>query len=135
VLHCEVIVGSWYRIDGKEKLQGTLERRYSVAGAQDDDLIHRKAYRFWNAVKQGDKRTVASLVRYPIEVQVAGRPKTLHSPDELVSEYDLVFSPEFRKAIASAARRNMFARDLGIMLGSGEVWFGPNGDVIALNNR
>jgi len=44
-------------------------------------------------------------------------------------------TPEFQKAIASAVPRNMFVRDLGIMLGGGEVWFGPDGDVIALNNR
>jgi hypothetical protein len=144
-LNCEMIVGSWHGMDGKEKLPfvlylenrtyGTLEHRYSVAGARDDDLIHRKAYRFWNAVIKGDKRTVASLIRYPIKAQVAGRPKTLRSPSDLLSEYNVIFSHKFQKAIASAVPRNMFVRDLGIMLGGGEVWLGPDGDVIALNNQ
>ena len=144
-LHCEVIVGSWDGMNGKEKLPfalylsnrayGTLEHRYLVAGAQDDNLIHEKAYRFWNAVIKGDKRTVASLIRYPIKAQVAGRPETLRSPAEFLSEYDHIVSPQFKKAIAAAVPRNMFVRDIGVMLGDGEVWFGPDGDVIALNDR
>src|SRR5262249_34204820 len=63
VLHCEVILGSWHKIGAKEELPfslylengtyGTLDNRY---GGNDDNLIHSKAYRFWNAVIKGDKR-------------------------------------------------------------------------------
>lgn len=143
-LECEVIVGSWQRLGSSSRLPvyfsmnsgtgGTLENRYAVAGASDDALIHQNAYRFWNAVKQGDKKTVASLISYPIKVGLSSGSKSLRGPSDLIANYDAIFSPRYREAILNALPRNMFARDQGIMLGRGEVWFGPDGKVISLNN-
>jgi hypothetical protein len=143
-LRCEVIVGSWQKEGAPEKLpfylsqengnSGTLDHRYAVAGARDDTLIHQNALRFWQAIVKGDKATVASLIDYPIKVQVAGTARSVRSRQELISQYDAIFSPAYRKAVADAIPRNMFARDQGIMLGSGEAWFDSNGRVIALNN-
>jgi len=143
-LRCDVIVGSWHKIDAAQKLPvylsledgaaGSLGHLYAIAGAQDDSLIHRNALRFWQAVTMGDKATVASLVDYPVKVHVAGALRTIRNRKELMSRYDAIFSPAYRKAISQAMPRNMFARDQGIMLGRGEVWFGADGRVIALNN-
>jgi hypothetical protein len=143
-LQCEVIVGSWRSIDKKVELPvylskesataGTLFHRYAVAGAEDDELIHKNALRFWNAVKRGDKKTVAALIKYPINVVVKGGIKNIGGPKELLSHYDKIFSTRYRDAIAKAIPRNMFVRYDGIMLGDGQVWFGPDGKVIALNN-
>ena len=36
--------------------------------------------------------------------------------------------------IKSDVPRLMFARDQGVMLGGGEIWFRPDGKVIAINN-
>jgi len=144
-LNCEVIVGSWHKIDAAQALpvylslenatSGTLTNRYAVAGAKDDALIHRRAYQFREAVTKQDKTTVASLIDYPIEVRLAGVRKTIRGPKELIAQYDAIFSNVYREAIATALPRNMFARDQGIMLGNGEVWFGANGKVIALNRE
>jgi hypothetical protein len=60
--------------------------------------------------------------------------KTIRNGEELMSRYGDIFSRPYQKAISEAMPRNMFARDQGIMLGRGEVWFGANGRVIALNN-
>jgi hypothetical protein len=143
-LRCEVITGSWHKEGAAEKLplylsqesgtSGTLAHRYAVAGAQDDDLAHRGALRYWQAIAKGDKVTVASLIRYPIEVHISGRRRTVGNAQELISQYDSIFSPAYRKAVADSMPRNMFARDQGIMLGRGEAWFGSDGRVIALNN-
>ena len=143
-LKCEVIVGSWRKKVGTEKLEvylsetfessGTLDHRYEIAGASDDDLIHRNALRFWQAVVTGDKATVAALISYPIRVKVGGVAKRVRGRKELISRFHEIFSPAFRAAVRNAIPRNMFARDRGIMLGDGEVWFGSSGQVIALNN-
>jgi hypothetical protein len=74
------------------------------------------------------------LIRYPIEVHISGRRRTVGNAQELISQYDSIFSPAYRKAVADSMPRNMFARDQGIMLGRGEAWFGSDGRVIALNN-
>jgi hypothetical protein len=145
-LHCEVIAGFWQKTEAAPQglpfllaldsgTSGTLEHRYEVAGAEDDELIHRNAARFCNAVLRRDRRSVASLIQYPIRVRVAGALKSIRNSQELIARYDAIFSPAFQKAIAEAIPRNMFVRDRGIMLGNGEVWFGADGRVIALNNR
>lgn len=142
---CESIVGVWRKLDSQKQLPvrlsmesgtaGTLANRYTPAGADDDRLIHRNAQGFRDAVKRADKKAVAALIAYPIRVQVNGGAKRLRGPADLVAHYDAIFSPVYRAAIANALPRNMFVRDQGIMLGNGEAWFGPDGKVIALNNR
>ena len=143
-LQCEVITGSWRKTGAAQALPvylsqedgapGSLDHLYAIAGAQDDSLIHRNALRFWQAVAAGDKSTVASLIDYPIKVHIAGTSKTIRTSLELLSRYDAIFSPAYRKAISEAMPRNMLARNQGIMLGRGEVWFGADGRVVALNN-
>ncbi len=143
-LECEAIVGTWSKLDGSGELPfhlslesgtaGNLANRYAPAGAVDDKLVHRSAYRFWDAVRRGDRETVANSVAYPISTNLHGGRKRLRSPAELIANYDAIFSSKYRQAISSALPRNMFVRDQGIMLGTGEVWFGPDGKVIALNH-
>ena len=143
-LRCEVITGSWRGPgDGKELpfylsqesgSWGSLGHMYEVAGAKDDDAVHRCALRFRDAVVKGDKEMAASSIRYPIRVRVGTAVRSIRSRQELISNYDAIFQPAYRQAIAAALPRNMFARDQGIMLGNGQVWFGPDGRVIALNN-
>jgi hypothetical protein len=58
----------------------------------------------------------------------------LKGPDELLVRYEVIFTPKYREAIAKGLPRNMFVRDEGAMLGSGEVWFGADGRVTALSN-
>lgn len=143
-LECEVIVGTWQRIDSTQSMPvylsfanstaGSLTNRYAVAGAEDDNSVNRNVYRFWNAVRQGDKKTVASLVTYPIQVKVAGQAKQMLGPDVLIAHYDEIFSAKYREVISNASPVNLFVNGQGIMLGNGEVWFDAKGKVIALNN-
>ena len=143
-LECETIIGFWQKLDSPKRLPvylsmesgtaGTLTNRYLPAGADDDQLIHRNAYRFWESVKRSDKKAVAALIAYPIKVHLPAGTKRIRSPAEFVANYEAIFSPQYREAISNALPHNMFVRDQGIMLGGGEVWFGPDGRVIALNN-
>lgn len=143
-LECEIIVGSWHKVDSPDSLPvylslesgtvGSLTNRYTSAGADDDNVVHRNAYRFWNAVRLNDKKAVAATIAYPISVHLPTGRKRLRNPTELIANYDNIFSPKYREAIANALPRNMFVRDQGVMLGRGEVWFGPDGKVITLNH-
>ena len=141
-LKCETIVGTWHRLDSAKKLPvylsldnisgGSLANRY---GGKDDGLIHRGALRFQNAIKGGDRAMVASLIVYPIDVELSGRKKRLRGPRDLLASYDTIFSAKYRAAIANAIPWNMFVRDQGVMLGNGEVWFDADGKITALNNQ
>jgi hypothetical protein len=143
-LRCQIISGWWQRTGTAPKQPvylslesgnaGTLTHLYEAAGVQDDSLIHRTAFRFQEAVSKGDRSAVASMIDYPIRIHLAASVRVIHSSQELLAQYDAVFTPAYRKAIAAAFPRNMFVNDRGIMLGRGEVWFGPAGRVIMLNN-
>jgi hypothetical protein len=144
-LQCEVMTGWWHGQGGESaklpfylalesETGGTLDHRYRAAGAENDALIERNAQRFCMAVKQGDKKTVASLIAYPLKVRIGKVYRRMPNAGTLIRNYDAIFTPAYVKAIAKSIPKFMFVRDQGIMLGSGEVWFGPDGKVIAVNN-
>lgn len=144
-LQCEVMTGLWYR-DGdiskylpfyltlESETSGTLQHRYTGAGADNDELIERNAARFCKAVKQGERKRVASLISYPLTVHIGKSYRKMQNAGVLIRNYDAIFTPSYIEAITKAIPKFMFVRDEGIMLGSGEVWFGPDGKVIAINN-
>ena len=143
-LECEVIAGTWRKLEGGAAVPvylsgsdgtiGTLTHRYAPAGASDDALVHRNAQRFWEAVKRDDRKGVAATIAYPLRVNLAaGKARRYRNASALLADYDTLFTPRLRESIANAMPRNMFVRDQGIMLGSGEVWFGPDGKVIVIN--
>jgi hypothetical protein len=113
---------------------GSLKHRYGAIGVRDDDVVHRGAARFWRALKAGDRNTVAAQVRYPVGVSLGGRSVRLKGPKDLLARYDELFHPAYREEILKGLPRNMFVRDQGAMLGSGSVWFGADGKVIAFGN-
>lgn len=143
-LECEVIAGTWSTADGRRSLpvylasesrtSGSLKHRYGSIGVRDDEVVNRGATAFWRAVQAQDRAAVAQSIAFPITVNVAGRPRRLKNAADLLRVYDQVFTPAFRESILSAMPRHLFVRDEGAMLGHGQVWFGANGKVRALNN-
>ncbi len=143
-LQCEVIRGTWTKTGAGTALPvylsmeggtaGSLNNRYAALGVQDPEILHRNAQAFWRAVKSEDRKAAASLIRYPIRIDTSAGRKRYTSVAQLLPDYDLIFTPRFREEIAKGLPRNMFVRDAGAMLGSGQVWFGADGKVTALNN-
>lgn len=143
-LECEILVGSWSR-DGKAPLPvylaqdnviaGTLQHQYDVAGVADDGVVDASARVFWKAVRKGDRETVARQIAYPVNVSMKGMMRTIRNADELVRNYDAIFTMKYRQAILDAAPLHMFARDQGVSMGDGLVWFRADGKIFALNNN
>jgi hypothetical protein len=142
-LQCEVITGMWHKTDSNEELPfyltltdaiaGDLHHQYASAGVENDDVVNRGAWRFWDAVKRGDRKTAASVIDYPITVGRGTQCKiTIHNSGELLKNYDRVLSP-LRDAIAGDLPRAMFVHDELMALAGGHVWFGADGKVAALN--
>jgi hypothetical protein len=141
-LNCEVIVGMWKsgeRLLDFRLMMDTLSRHgldhlYRGAGAEDDETVNRSAAAFRTAVIKNQRDTVARMINYPITTSVAGKRTKIPSAAMLLANYDAIFTSTYRVKIEGDVPRLMFARDQGIMLGDGEVWFDPKGRVIALNN-
>ena len=142
---CNQFHGTWQKAGGAQPLaftaslsdgsSGTLDRRYAVAGAESDDLVHANATRFWLGVKNGNKKEVAAVMAYPVRAQLKGKKTTLRNAKEFIASYNLIFTPGYRDAVLAAVPHNMSASWRGIMLGEkGEVWLNAKGQPFALNN-
>lgn len=142
-LQCEVLRGVWRREGAEVGLPVQLEMEaghaaslrnpYAAIGARDPEALHRRAQGFWRAVRQDDRVGAAGFIRYPLRVDTAAGPRRYTSAEQLLADYELVFTPPLREAIAQGLPRNMFVRDQGAMLGHGQVWFGADGKVTALS--
>ena len=142
-LQCEVIRGTWSKPGGsampvslaqESGTSGSLKSRYGIIGVSDPEKLHRNSQAFWLAVKTDDRKTATALIRYPIRVDTGAGRKSYTAATELLTDYDLIFTPRFREEIAKGFPRNMFVRGEGAMLGNGQVWFSSDGKVKTLNN-
>lgn len=141
-LSCDVIVGSWQKIDSQQAIPfylrsvdataGSLDHRYGTAGGAHDELIHYQAARFWEAVRRDDKKTVAGQIQYPIKISMNGKSRVVGSAKAFIQHYDEIITPATRKAILDDIPRYMFVRSEGVMLANGTVWLGAEGRVITL---
>lgn len=99
-----------------------------------------------DAVANDDRRAVASLVRYPIRVQLDGQNTMIASAADFVSRYPEIINDNVKGALLAQETTELFANWRGVMIGRGEVWFGavyedPRDDetyhlrIIAINNQ
>jgi hypothetical protein len=75
------------------------------------------------AVASDNRRKVASLIAYPLTVDVAGEPLTIRDEADFVRAYDAVVTNAVKQAIADADAETLFANWQGVRIGQGEVWF------------
>ena len=80
------------------------------------------------AVADEDKKAVAGMVSYPFKTKVGGEDKTFEKEAALVKAYDEVFTPKIQLAIRDQTYATLFANDMGVMFGSGEVWINQVGE-------
>src|SRR5437763_851998 len=75
--------------------------RFSVAGLDSDREVEEFFLSFREAIANGDKKSVASMVSYPIRVTlVSGQRKKIRSVAGFIAEYHRIFDNEFRRVIA-----------------------------------
>jgi len=145
-LTSEVITGTWSSLQGDSTFPLSLrmtgatvgapeDNPYSAAGVEDAKSFERSVQKFRNAVIGNDRKTVASMIKYPVFARLNNKQQEIHNAKELLANYETIFSKKYTKLIKQAVPHNMFARYDGVMLGSsGEVWFDATGKVETLNN-
>ncbi len=80
------------------------------------------------ATAEEDKKAVAAMVSYPFKTKVEGKDVTYEKASELEKAYDDVFTPGVLVAIKSQTYEKLFANDMGVMIGNGEVWYSGVGE-------
>nr|MBF0685315.1 hypothetical protein [Pseudomonas sp.] len=77
------------------------------------------------ALGKGDKQTVAAMVNYPLRVNGDKEHKIprIRTKADLVAHYDRIFTPELVAAIVKEDYEDVIARDIGVGLANGSLWF------------
>jgi hypothetical protein len=97
--------------------------RFSVAGLNDDE-VEAFFVSFGEAIATGDKKKVASLMSYPIKVNLrTSRRQKIGSSLKFIQSYDRIFNDEFKAVITKTDVKDLWAKSSGVAMPRGEVWF------------
>ena len=75
------------------------------------------------AVSDGDREAILSSVRLPLRVNSGNRTTAYLDEDEIDANFEQIFDEATRRAILDQSVDDIFSRDIGAMVGHGEVWF------------
>jgi hypothetical protein len=96
--------------------------KFSAAGL-DDHEVGQFFIEFKKAVAKKDKKKVASLIEFPVEVSLAsGRRTKIKSEAAFLGKYDEIFDESFEQTILQTEVKDLWARDQGVAMPSGEIW-------------
>ena len=104
---------------------GSAERD-AIAGA--DFAKEDRAYasflgRLQAAVRGDDRGAVVRLVQIPLRVNSGGQSQIYPDAKSVRRDYEKIFTQRVRQSILAQRSDRLFSRDLGVMIGNGEVWF------------
>ncbi|MEO6390902.1 MAG: hypothetical protein ABIP75_03560 [Pyrinomonadaceae bacterium] len=112
----------------------------SVCGSPEDQAA-RVAFlvKLQTAVAAGDKNAVAGLVSFPMRWHHGMKVGSVRGRSAFLKNYDQLLDQKVRDAIAAQKPEELFVRDQGTMIGTGEVWFEQVGKskqfrIITINN-
>jgi hypothetical protein len=89
---------------------------------------HRPYQQFFEGLKkvvaEGDKEAVAAMVGYPFRTRIEGAAVEINDQSQFVENYDQFITIKVKNALATQTYETLFVTRHGVMIGSGEIWFG-----------
>lgn len=110
---------------------GSVPSSWANAGFDDPVAFKKFLRRFQSWVTEGQKDSVAAVIRFPL-------PKGARDKSEFLARYDQYMSEKVKAALARQNFRQIFRNAQGAMVGNGQIWFIPSNNgytVIAINNQ
>jgi hypothetical protein len=99
--------------------------RYETAGIDDEASVGVFLRTLKTAVRHGDRKKVASLIAFPVIARVHGKSEQVKNAAQFVRWYPQIFNARVKKAVAKQNEKDLFVNWRGLMIGDGELWFGP----------
>ena len=97
-------------------------QRFMFTGVPDAEVLTFFG-KFQKAVVANDRKTVVSMVNYPLRVNDrAGHHQKVATSAELMAKYDAVFTAPIRQAIATEKPAKLTSSRDGAAIGAGLVW-------------
>jgi len=79
--------------------------------------------RLQRAVRSGDRHAISGMIAYPLRVNSAGGAHLYKDAKAVERDFNLIFTPRVNQVILVQRPDRLFTRDVGTMIGNGEVWF------------
>ena len=76
----------------------------------------------------GDMKELAKLVSYPFKTKIDDKETTIENEKAMAKMAGDVFTPSVLAAIKAQTYETLFANQMGVMIGSGDVWFTFSGE-------
>ena len=100
-----------------------LERSSSAKAVSPERAYGAFLSRLQSAMRSSDRRGVTALISFPLRVNGAGGPRLYRDARSVERDFDRIFTPRVKQAIARQRADQLFVRDQGAMIGDGEIWF------------
>lgn len=111
--------------------------RYWVAGVDDRADVPKMLSTIQEMLASDERSALASMVAFPIKVRLGGKQVEITSKKQFLGHYGEIVNAKVRRAVARQNADGLFANYQGVMIGDGEIWFGPREGklcIIAINN-
>lgn len=148
------IEGTWINSDNKISYPFVLSlesiifeveygKRYSnVVDNKSDQDVENFVNKIQNYIVNDNKIQLAEEIKYPINVKTNGEVTQIKDKDNLIKNYDKIFTLDFKEVISNSPTKNLFVNSQGIMFSDiGNIWINdvenPDGNsklmIIAIN--
>ncbi|MEW4369744.1 hypothetical protein [Paenibacillus kandeliae] len=108
----------------ERSMNKTTNNKYEVAGIDDPAVVQTFFVKLQQAVKKNDKKTVSTLVHYPLRVNSDSGTYSFTTPERFIAKYNSIITPKVKKAIVSSTEKDLFATWQGVATEGGDVWMG-----------
>jgi len=79
--------------------------------------------RLQGAVRSNDRAAIIGMIAFPLRVNHHERSKVYRDAASVGRDFDRIFTAGVRHAILNQRPEQLFSRDVGTMIGNGELWF------------
>jgi len=101
------------------------KRLVSVAGFDNVKQFTGFYANLRRAVAKGNKEAVAQRISYPLVINSSTKKRSILNASQFVTEYNTIMTAKVKKALANQRMDELFIRDMGVMIGDGELWIAP----------
>lgn len=108
----------------KSYMKKVANNKYEAAGIDDPAVVQAFFAKLQQAVKKNDKKTVSTLVHYPLRVSSDSGTYSFTTPERFIAKYNSIITPKVKKAIVNSTEQDLFATWQGVATESGDVWMG-----------
>ncbi|OPA75279.1 hypothetical protein BVG16_22035 [Paenibacillus selenitireducens] len=105
---------------------------YEVAGIDDPAALHKYIGKLQQAVAKNNRKAVAALMSYPLQVNKQGKSKLIQSKKQFMKNYDHIMTSQVKKKLLAQQLDQLFVNSEGVMIGDGEMWISQFGKTIAV---